>query len=158
MNTSTRSPLCVARELAEGRGHVLASNGAIAGLVNFYRPLARGAVAREVATTPRRAREVPTPPQRAEFGGAGAAGGAGSTKKGNNTRSACETGLGGVRHARGAWPIAPFSIEVYNVSDVCSGAWNPCSAFTTRVSVWERAGRASPGLTRPVSAIFSPSW
>ena len=99
-----------------------------------------------------------TPLQRAELGAQRLRGGAGSTKNGNNTRSACETGLGGVRHARGAWPIAPFSMEVYIVSDVCSGVWNPCSAFTTRVSVRERAGRASPGLTRPVSAIFSPSW
>ena len=111
--------------------------------------MARGTVAREVATTPQRAREVATPPQRAELGGAGAAGGAGSTKNGNNTRSACETGLGGVRHARGAWPIAPFSIEVYNVSDVCSGAWNPCSAFTTRVSGRERTGGGVPWSYSP---------
>ena len=109
-------------------------------------------MAREVATTPQRAREVATPPQRAEVGGAGAAGGAGSTKKGNNTRSACETGLGGVRHARGAWPIAPFSIEVYNVSDVCSGAWNPCSAFTTTWYACECAGEGGEG----VSWSYSP--
>ena len=80
MNASTRSPLRDARELAEGRGHVLASNGAIAGLVNFYRPIARGTEAREVAP----------PLQRAELGAQRLRGGAGSTKNGNNTRSACE--------------------------------------------------------------------
>ena len=43
-----------------------------------------------------------TPPWRAGLGGAAAAGGAGSTKNGNNTRSACPIGPVGVRHARGA--------------------------------------------------------
>ena len=72
--------MCDALELAEGRGHVLASNGAIAGLVHFYRPIARETEAREVAT----------PLQRAELGAQRLRGGAGSTKNGNNTRSACE--------------------------------------------------------------------
>ena len=80
MNASTRSPLRDALELAEGRGHVLASNGAIAGLVHFYRPIARETEAREVAT----------PLQRAELGAQRLRGGTGSTKNGNNTRSACE--------------------------------------------------------------------
>ena len=70
------------------------------------------------------AREVATPPWRAGLGGAAAAGGAGSTKNGNNTRGACPIGPVGARHARGALdkykdaagvrggPIAHFSIEV----------------------------------------------
>ena len=65
-----------------------------------------------------------TPPWRAGLGGAAAAGGAGSTKNGNNTRGACPIGPVGARHARGALdkykdaagvrggPIAHFSIEV----------------------------------------------